>query len=46
MKRTITLLAALLLAPLAAMHAADWKPVPGHIMTEWAGKVNPNNPLP
>jgi len=24
----------------------DWKPVPGHIMTEWADKVDPRNPLP
>ena len=26
--------------------AADWKPVPGHLMTKWAEKVNPANPLP
>lgn len=28
------------------LDAAEWKPVPGHIMTEWAGKVDPNSPLP
>lgn len=28
------------------LHAADWKPVRGHIMTEWAEKVDPNNVLP
>ena len=26
--------------------AAEWKPVPGHIMTDWAEKVDPNCPLP
>src|SRR5262245_58371673 len=26
--------------------AADWRPVPGHIMTRWAADVNPRNPLP
>lgn len=41
-----TLLAALLLIPSVALHAADWKPVPGHIMTEWAAKVDPNHVLP
>jgi hypothetical protein len=46
MKHTVTFFVALLLAPLATMHAADWRPVPGHIMTKWADKVNPNNPLP
>ena len=25
---------------------AEWKPVPGHIMTEWADDVDPENPLP
>lgn len=43
---TRTLTAALLLIPSVALHAADWKPVPGHIMTEWAAKVDPNNVLP
>jgi hypothetical protein len=28
------------------LHAAEWKPVPGHIMTEWAAKVDPSNTLP
>ncbi|MEI6644791.1 MAG: sugar-binding domain-containing protein [bacterium] len=40
------ILATLLLAPLAVLDAAEWKPVPGHIMTQWAEKVDPNNPLP
>jgi hypothetical protein len=31
-------------APL--LEAAEWKPVSGHIMTKWAEKVDPNNPLP
>jgi hypothetical protein len=35
-----------LLAALSGLHAADWKPVPGHIMTEWAEKVDPKAPLP
>ncbi len=26
--------------------AAEWKPVPGHIMTRWAAKVDPTKPLP
>ena len=26
--------------------AADWKPVEGRIMTQWAEAVNPQNPLP
>src|SRR4051794_19630182 len=26
--------------------ASDWAPVPGYIMTPWATKVNPRNPLP
>ena len=33
------------LSALPVMQAADWKPVPGHIMTEWAEKVDPNNTL-
>ncbi len=41
-----TLTVALLLIPSVALHAADWKPVPGHIMTEWAAKVDPNHVLP
>ena len=35
---------ALLLA--ASPGQADWKPVPGQIMTEWAEKVDPSKPLP
>jgi hypothetical protein len=30
----------------AVLEAAEWKPVPGHIMTEWAKDVDPNCPLP
>jgi beta-galactosidase/beta-glucuronidase len=26
--------------------AADWKPAPGKLMTAWAAKVDPNDPLP
>src|SRR5262249_53877555 len=26
--------------------AQTWKPVAGHLMTKWAGQVNPANPLP
>ena len=40
------LLLSSLLSTLPALHAADWKPVPGRIMTEWADKVDPNNTLP
>ena len=28
------------------LNAADWRPVPGHIMTRWAADVNPRHPLP
>jgi len=35
-----------LFAAASVLDAADWKPVPGRIMTEWAAKVNPNNVLP
>jgi len=31
---------------LAAMAAATWAPVPGHIMTKWAKQVSPTNALP
>ena len=42
------LIAAALTAVAASsgLRAADWKPVPGHIMTQWAEKVDPANPLP
>ena len=50
MKPTITLRTAIVLATslvaIAVLNAADWKPVPGHIMTQWADKVDPNNVLP
>ncbi|MEI8041883.1 MAG: glycoside hydrolase family 2 TIM barrel-domain containing protein [Verrucomicrobiota bacterium] len=29
-----------------SLAAQEWKPVPGHIMTQWAADVNPRNPLP
>jgi len=40
------LLASIFFTILPALRAADWKPVPGHIMTEWADKVDPTNTLP
>jgi len=39
MKFKYSLIAILLLTSPPALVAADWKPVPGHIMTEWADKV-------
>jgi len=30
----------------ALLDAGEWKPVPGHIMTRWAEKVDPDSPLP
>jgi hypothetical protein len=30
----------------ASASAADWQPVPGNLMTPWAEKVDPKNPLP
>jgi hypothetical protein len=30
----------------ALASGADWKPVPGNLMTPWAEKVDPANPLP
>ncbi len=36
-----------LLSLVTSMAAAqEWKPVPGHLMTKWAEKVNPAEPLP
>jgi len=35
-----------LLTALSGLHAAEWKPVHGHIMTEWAEKLDPAHPLP
>ena len=29
-----------------AAQAAEWAPVPGHIMTRWAKEVSPENALP
>ena len=31
---------------MAVLNAADWKPAAGHIMTQWADKVDPHNVLP
>lgn len=53
-KLCVTLLAAALLASVGcATGAAQWQPaganwkaVPGHIMTRWAKDVSPSNPLP
>ncbi len=41
------LLLAALFATFCQLDAfCQWKPVPGHLMTEWAEKVDPNCPLP
>ncbi|MCX6995671.1 MAG: chitobiase/beta-hexosaminidase C-terminal domain-containing protein [Kiritimatiellaeota bacterium] len=41
------LLAGMALSALAlTAKAADWKPVPGNIMTRWAAQVDPARPLP
>ena len=40
----VGLLVALAAGP--AAQAAEWAPVPGHIMTQWAKQVTPNNALP
>ena len=44
--RAQPILVAIVLGPWFGIYAAEWKPVTGHIMTEWAEKVDPNNPLP
>ena len=36
----------LALATGLAAQAAEWAPVPGHIMTRWAKEVSPENALP
>ena len=41
---TLALLLAVAAGP--AVGAAEWAPVPGHIMTPWAKDVNPLNALP
>ena len=51
MKHARTLLTVLLLAPLAALHAADappqsWKPANPVLMTRWGKTVTPENALP
>jgi hypothetical protein len=45
-QQILVAIASLALGPLLGLHAAEWKPVSGHIMTEWAEKVDPNSPLP
>ena len=37
---------AALLASAALLPAAEWKPVPGHLLTRWSAAVDPQNPLP
>ena len=51
MSRRISKLAVLALGASFALgvlglNAAEWRPVPGHIMTRWAADVNPRRPLP
>jgi len=46
MKSILFLFAHLLFCFAAPIHAESWKPVAGHILTPWAGDVNPKNPLP
>ncbi len=51
MSRRISTLAVLALGASFALgvrglNAADWRPVPGHIMTRWAAKMDPRHPLP
>lgn len=43
-KRTLIAIAASLIA--VSTIAAEWRPVPGHMMTRWAKQVNPAKPLP
>jgi hypothetical protein len=45
MKTQLTTIAGLAALTLAAS-AADWKPVPGHMMTRWAKDVDPAKPHP
>ena len=46
-QRILTLLFLLSLSAVVPQsNAADWRPVPGRIMTEWTDKVDPNQPLP
>ena len=46
MKRTLILLASLMLAACAQQEAVRWAPVQEHILTPWASQVDPLNPLP
>ena len=45
MKRLLMMGAGLAMAALTA-HGAEWKPVPGHMMTRWAKDVDPAKPHP
>ena len=46
MKRTLILLASLMLAACAQQEAVRWAPLQEHILTPWASQVDPSNPLP
>ena len=46
MKRTLILLASLMLAACAQQEAVQWAPLQEHILTPWASQVDPLNPLP
>ncbi|MBE6253520.1 MAG: beta-galactosidase [Bacteroidales bacterium] len=46
MKRTLILLASLMLAACAQQEAVRWAPLQEHILTPWASQVDPLNPLP
>ena len=45
-KTTLIAVVLTVVAASSGLRAADWKPVPGRIMTEWAEKVDPANTLP
>ncbi len=46
MKRTLILLASLMLAACAQQEAVRWAPLQEHILTPWASQVDSSNPLP
>ena len=46
MKRTLILLASLMLAACSQQEAVRWAPLQEHILTPWASQVDPLNPLP
>ena len=45
-KSANTMMIAGLLAFAVAVRAAEWQPVPGHLMTRWASQVDPARPHP